>query len=117
MIRFDGYYAFKPILYQERIELSPDYLNMGLLFKKNGDVINTVKWSQSKEMIFFKKNNFEAVNFYGKFNVNKDELYILSYKGEPWEEKFYYDIVSEKRLINRQTGELLEFIPWDNNKE
>jgi ribosomal 30S subunit maturation factor RimM len=113
MIRHDGYYAFEPTLFQERKEFSPDYLTKAYLFQDNGFVTMVSKWSKNKNNISFLKKEFDVKNNSEQFKINNKELYILSYERQPWEEKFYYDRISDEEFVNRQTGKPIKFIPWE----
>ncbi len=116
MIRFDGYYVYEPVFYQERKEIQPYYSIIGYYFQSNGLVTKARKWSKNKNDITFLKNEFDVESNSEQFEINSKELYILSYKGQPWEEKFYYDRISDEEFISRQTGKSIKFVPWKESE-
>jgi len=108
MIRFDGYYAYEPSPYQERKEWSPDYLTLVYLFSFEGNVTQTSQWSKNQE----RKDFSTKVNF-DEFFINEKELCILRYVNQPWKTSFYFDRISKNEFKDKQTGELVKFIPWE----
>jgi len=113
MIRFDGYYIYEPILYQERKEFLPDYLNTAYFFKNDGYVNIINKWCKTKNDMIFTKEDFLSKDSLIKcVYINNKYFYLHKYIDKPWEEKFYYDRISDKEFVERQTGKLIKFIPW-----
>ncbi|MDD3721654.1 MAG: hypothetical protein PHW92_04075 [Lutibacter sp.] len=116
MIRFDGYYIFEPVLFQERKEWTPDYSIRALMFQDNGIVTTAQKWTKKDKDTVFNIKDFDIRSNSEKFGMTDRGFFILSNEGKQWEERFYYDIISDERFISRQTGETIRFIPWNYNK-
>lgn len=111
MIRFDGYYIYEPILYQERDGHPPNYLNMAYSFKKNAFVRKINKWSAKNKNLLFIKEDFNRDFGEYHYKINKNEMYFVD-KREKDGFKSYYDIISEMEIKHRETGDIMKFIPW-----
>ncbi|ARV05252.1 hypothetical protein BTO04_00445 [Polaribacter sp. SA4-10] len=111
MIRFDGYYIFEPVLYQERKEHPPNYLNMAYSFNKNGIVRYTNKWSTEKSEILFTEKDFNDNSDKNCYKINGQEIYFID-NCKKNEYKFFYDIISENEIKYRESGDIMKFVPW-----
>lgn len=114
MIRFDGYYIFEPIPYQERGEWSPDYSNKAYLFQKNGIVKVINRWSKKRENILFSINDFNDKFGEYLYEVRNSKMFLIN-KSTNSDYKIYYDLISSNEIKHRDSGDIMRFVPWDNN--
>lgn len=114
MIRLDGYYIFKPVLFQERKEFKPWYSLVAYYFNENKEVLIARKWLEKNTIEQFTKDDFMNKESVYKYEVNEDEFILKRAITSDWVEKFYYDRISNEELINRQTKEIIKFVPWDD---
>ncbi len=114
MIRLDGYYSFKTFPFLDKKEEKIiDYSKRAFLFHSNNLVSSVQKWTKSKNDTKFNIEDFDLLNNSEKYRITSKGFYILSYEGQPWETKFYYDKISDEEFISRQTGETIKFVPWE----
>ena len=111
MIRFDGYYSFEPILYQERKEWKPNYLNIAFLFTREGSLKEITKWSKSSKRLTFTKEDFHKNSDRICYKIDKKEIYYINdCKKDGY--KFYLDIISPEVLKYRGDERIMKFVPW-----
>lgn len=115
MIKFDGYYIIDSILYQERKEHSPNYLNSAYSFNENNFVIKINRWSLKKENLLFSNEDFKE-NFGEYFyKMDQKKMYICD-KNDIDSYKFYYEIINENEIRNIDSGRIMKFVPWEKYK-
>lgn len=114
MIRFDGYYIFEPTLFQERKEMKPWYLIEAYLFLKNGKLIITNKFEENKDCSTFDIEDFTNKNEHCYY-INKNELYYVN-RCQKGGYKFYHDIISPQKIVYRDSGKILKFVPWKESE-
>ncbi|NCP06078.1 MAG: hypothetical protein GW839_07530 [Flavobacteriales bacterium] len=115
MIRFDGYYLYKPVLYQERKEHKPSYLNMAYLFKDDGTVIYTNKWSTKKDELLFTQEEFDRSSNKNCYEINGNKINIID-KCEKGGYEFHHDVISEMEIKDIDSGNIMRFVPWKKQK-
>lgn len=144
MIRLDGYYVFKPILFQERKEWEPWYSIQAYLFQENNIVVTTQRWTKDKNNTsFFNIKDFKEGDNTYNYILKGNELCLIREATTKWvsklyfdkisdqdfrhketgeiikiipkEEKFYYDRISNEEFVSRQTGDIIKFVPWSSN--
>jgi len=117
MIQFDGYYVLEPFPFLDKKEEHVvEYLVEAFLFQNDGYVNIINKWSKNKNRITFNKKDFISKDSLVKYGNEKDGgVYLHKHIGKPWEEKFYYDKISDEEFASRQTGKVLKFVPWEDN--
>ncbi len=111
MIRFDGYYIFKPDLFQERIEWDPQYFFKAYMFLENGKMIISTKLIEDENSPVFSLEDFQNDNSSHCYFINNNEMYYL-YKCEKDGYKFYHDIISDREIVYRESGDKIKFTPW-----
>lgn len=116
MIRFDGYYIYEPVLYQEREQHQPNYLNMAYLFKNNGVLIYTNKWSTKKESLLFSREDFDKSPDISCYKINNKEIYYIN-NCEKNGYKFYLDLISDNEIRYRESGKIMRFVPWSKDEK
>lgn len=116
MIRFDGYYTYEPILYQERKEHDPNYLNKAYIFNENGVVRGISKWSTKNENLLFTKEDFDKDFGEYCYEINDKEMYFVD-KAEKDGYKFYYDIITPTKIKYRDDGDIMKFVPWSKDSK
>jgi hypothetical protein len=111
MIKFDGYYIYEPVLYQERKDWEAQYFFKAYLFLENGKMIISTKLIGEKNRPVFSLEDFQNDNSIHCYFISNNEMYYV-YKCEKNGYKFYHDIISEKEIKYRDSGDIMEFIPW-----
>tara|TARA_B100000378_G_scaffold45246_1_gene33857 strand:+ start:966 stop:1310 length:345 start_codon:yes stop_codon:yes gene_type:complete len=114
MIRHDGYYVFKPTLFEPREGLTNNYYVSAYCFY-NSKVRSVSKYTKDRKDIFFKKEDFNEDFVEHCYQINEDEIYFI-YKCEKNGDKFYYDRITDKKIKSRRTGQIMKFIPWKKQK-
>ena len=112
MIRFDGYYISRPVLWEKRRDEEKDWFYIkALLFLKNGEIIITSKYVGDKNDDKFLKKEFIEGSSY-KYYCNGDEFFIVDKEGY----RFYRKIISPEKIVYRDSDEIMKFVPWEEDK-
>lgn len=113
MIKFNGYYTFEPFIYDNRSSETQDFFLKAYLFFEDGRLLIASKYKKNLKNISFELNDFTKANRINCYYLieKKNEFYYLDNCLEN-SYKFFHKVITENKIIYRDTGEVLTFVPW-----
>ncbi len=117
MIRFDGYYVYEPLPFLDKKEENiVEFSIKAFLFCNDGRVISAQKWTNDENGTDFSIENFKEENGINHYTIENNELCLKREVTSDWISNIYFDRISDKEFVNRQTGRFIKFVPWKESE-